>query len=344
MKALLKEAAGEGHVRLAEVLEPKAQPGQIVIRVEAAGICGSDVHMLHGDIKLNLRPPVIMGHEFSGVIEEVGEGVPGWREGERVSSETTFRSCGVCRHCRTGSYNLCPEKALIGYVYNGCFAPYLVVPAERVHRIPEGLSFEECALLEPLACCVHAACELISIPPGSTALVAGVGAIGQLCAQLARVCGARVIVCGRTADRARLEIAAELGAERALSVEQEDVVSLMREETEGEGVDVFLECSGAPAAATLGLAALRRGGSYCQVGLFGRPLELDFEQVAYKELQVTGSLGSRWTSWRTALSLLSAGRVILRPLVGDPLPLSEWREAFDRFESKQGLKTLMRPD
>ncbi len=343
MRALVKESLGPGHVKLREVPAPAAGPGQVLIRVEAAGICGSDLHILHGNIKLNLRPPVVMGHEFCGTVAEVGREVSGWQAGDRVTSETTFHSCGICIHCRTGNYNLCPHKELIGYVHNGCFAPYCVVPVERAHALPDNISFEEGALCEPLACCVHAVMEKTTVQPGEMVAVAGVGAIGLLCAQVARAAGARVIVCGIRADARRFAVAGELGVERTLDVEEEDALEVVRGASGGEGADVFLECSGAPAAARLGMAVLRRGGRFCQVGLFGAEFALDFEQIAYKELQVSGSIGSKWTSWETALKLLSTGQVRTRPLTTEPLPLSRWRAAFTRFRNKEGIKILLRP-
>ena len=344
MISLVKEAPGKGNVKLLDMPSPEFGPGQVMIRVEAAGVCGSDLHIVQDDIKLNLRPPVIMGHEFSGAIEKVADDVSGWRPGDRVTAETTFRSCGRCRHCRTGSYNLCPEKELIGYVHNGCFARHCVVPVERLHRLPDRLSFEEGALCEPLACTVHALLEMTTVNPGETVLIAGVGAIGLLAAQVARASGARVIACGTQADGPRLETAAQLGVQRTIDVTREDALEITRSLTNEEGADLFADCSGSPDAARLGLAALRRGGRYCQIGIFGRPFEFDLEQVAYKELQVVGSIGSKWTSWRTALQLLSSGQIDPRPLIDEPLPLTQWEEAFTRAREKKGIKALLRPE
>ena len=344
MKALVKESLGPGQVSLQELPPPRVESGQVMIRVEAAGICGSDLHILHGDIKLNLRPPVVMGHEFCGVVEEVAEDVASWQPGDRVSSETTFRSCGECLHCCTGNYNLCSQKELIGYVHNGCFARYCVVPAQRVHRLPENVSYEQGALCEPLACCVHAVMEKMLVQPGETVVVAGVGAIGLLCAQVARACGGKVIVCGTEEDGPRFAVARKLDIKQTVNVDKEDTLQAVRAATNGEGADVFLECSGAPAAARLGLSLLRRGGRFCQVGLFGRAFEIDFEQITYKELHIAGSLGSRWTSWRSALRVLSTAQVKTGPLIGEPLALSKWQEAFRRFENREGIKILLRPE
>jgi len=339
---LVKQKEGPGHVGLREVPEPSAGPGQVKIRVAVAGVCGSDLHILRYDIKLNLRPPVVMGHEFSGVVEEVGEGVDGFKRGDRVSSETTFSSCGICRHCRDGNYNLCSEKELIGYVHDGCFAPYCVVPAERVHRLPENVSLEEGALCEPLACCTHAVLERTCVRSADTVVIAGAGSIGLLCAQVARARGAKVLLSGTDDDAERLRVAEGLGVERTINVMRENTKAIIDAETGGEGAEVFLECSGGAAAPGTGLALLRRGGHFCQVGLFGKPVELDFELVAYKELAVTGSIGSRRSSWEKGLELLAAGEVDVKALVSEPLQLREWEEAFRRFEAKEGLKVFLR--
>jgi L-iditol 2-dehydrogenase len=199
------------------------------------------------------------------------------------------------------------------------------------------------AVSEPLACAVHAIGELAGVEAGETALVAGPGTIGLLSLQVARAAGARVLVCGTAADEERLALARHLGAYETLLVETDDVVGRVRELTRGDGVDLFIECSGAPAAARLGLEAVRRAGRYLQIGLASGPFELDLALVAYKELRVFGSLGQRWTAWERALTLLEDGLVQTRPLVTDVLPLSDWREAFERFEAKDAIKIVLDP-
>ncbi len=343
IKALVKYAPGPGKVELREVAEPSPGSNQVKIQVKAAGICGSDLHIYHGDIKLALEPPVIMGHEFSGVIAEVGEGVSDLEVGARVTSETAMYTCGRCPMCRTGRYNICPEKKLLGYVFDGCFAPYCVVNRELVHPLPDNVDFVAGALSEPLACCVHAVMELTHVVAGDTVLVTGPGAIGLISMQLAKACGGYVVVCGLPQDEDRQSIASELGADLILIVGQDDLEKTIFELTDGQGADVFLECSGAPPAARLGLSLTRRGGQYTQIGLFGRPFELDFETIAYKELRVTGSLGQRWTAWRRGLTLMSRGQVLTKPLVTHILPLDRWQEGFRLFEEKKALKVILEP-
>ena len=343
MKALVKYAPGPGNVELREVPTPSPGQGEVLVAVKAAGICGSDLHIYHGDIQLLLRPPVVIGHELAGVIAELGAGVEGLRIGQRVTCETAVRTCGHCWACRTGWYNACGQKELLGYVFDGGFAPYCAVPARLIHPLPESVDFVAGALSEPLACCVHAIGELAGVQAGETVLITGPGAMGLLSLQVARAGGARVLICGTAADQERLNLARGLGAYEAMTVESDDVVGRVRELTGGDGVDLFIECSGAPAAARLGLEATRRCGRYLQIGLFSRPFELDLALVAYKELRVFGSLGQRWSAWHRALALLERGLVQTRPLVSDIMPLSAWQEAFDRFERKQAIKIVLQP-
>ena len=172
MKAVVKYAVGPGNVELREVPKPSPGRGEVLVAVKAAGICGSDLHIYHGDIQLLLRTPVVMGHEFTGVIAELGAEVEGLHVGQRVTCETAARTCGHCWACRTGWYNACGQKELLGYIFDGGFAPYCAVPARLIHPLPEGVDFVAGALGEPLACCVHAIGELAGVWAGETVLIA----------------------------------------------------------------------------------------------------------------------------------------------------------------------------
>ena len=343
MKAVVKYALGPGNVELRDVPEPFPEPDEVKIEVKVVGICGSDLHIYDGDIKLLMRTPVVMGHEFSGVITEVGSSVSGFKLGERVSSETSAQVCGSCVPCRTGNYNVCAQKRLIGYWFNGAFAKYCVVPSRLVHRLPDNVSFVGGALCEPLMCCVNGVLEKTSISPGDVVVVAGPGTIGLLSLQLVKAKGGFVILCGTSADKSRLELGKKLGANIAVNVEEQNPWELVSGMTNGEGCDVFLECSGSPAAARMGLNLVRRGGQYTQLGLAGHPFELDFDLVAYKELTVKGMLGQKWTSWRRGMNLLEKGLVKTEELVSDILPLSKWQEGFEKMRRKEGLKIILNP-
>lgn len=343
LKALVKYALGEGNVELMDVPEPVTGPDEVKIEVKAAGICGSDIHIYHSDIKLLLKPPVVMGHEFSGVVTEVGSAVSKWKPGDRVTSETAAGVCGECIPCRTGNYNVCAEKHIIGYWFNGAFAKYCVVPSRLLHRLPDNVSFVSGALTEPLACCVNGVIEKTGISAGDVAVVAGPGTIGLLSMQLARVEGATVILCGTEIDAKRLELGRKLGADVTVNVQEQDPWEVVSSLTQEAGADVFIECSGSPVAVRMGLQLVRRGGRYAQIGLTGHPFELDFDTIAYKEIVVRGSLGQRWISWKRSLKLMEEGLVKTGPLVSDVLPLTEWKIGFVKMERKEGLKIVLTP-
>jgi L-iditol 2-dehydrogenase len=343
MKALFKTATGPGHMELREAPRPSPGPGQVVVEVQAAGICGSDLHIRAWDIKIPMRPPMITGHEFSGTIVELGEGVEGWQAGDRVTAEPSYSICGRCRYCRTGAYNLCAERKVLGYWADGAFAEYTRVPIERLHRLPAKIGFREGAMLEPLACCVHGALELTRIDPDELVVVSGPGAIGLLTMQVAKACGARVVVVGTGIDPPRLEVARALGADHTINLAEEDPRERVMDLTGGLGADVVLECSGAPPAVDTGIDLVRKQGRYTQIGLFGKPVTVDFERIAYKELQVTGSFAQRWTAWIRTLTLVERGAIQLAPLISDVLSLTAWEEGFAKLERKEGLKIILEP-
>ncbi|MDR1519217.1 MAG: zinc-binding dehydrogenase [Planctomycetota bacterium] len=344
MKALVKYAAGPGNMEIREVPEPEAGPGQAKIEVREAGICGSDLHIYHSDIAIPVRPPVTVGHEFSGVIAAVGEGVEGWKPGDRVVSETAYHYCGICDYCREGFYNLCVERRTLGYWFNGVFAAYTAVPAARLHRIPDNVDFTSAAMTEPAACVAHAVYDLCRIRAGDVVLVNGPGAIGIIAMQMAKASGARVVAAGADVDVKRLEMAKKLGADLAVNVQRENLREILDGITRGYGPDVVLECSGNAHGINSALDLIKKRGWFTQIGLTGKKIEFDIEKICYKELHFSGSLGSRNHSWRTAIALLTQGKLNLAPLATPKFPLSEWQKAFDAFERKDGFKVFLIPE
>jgi L-iditol 2-dehydrogenase len=342
MQAVMKVARGVGQVELREIAEPEPGPGQVKIAVRAAGICGTDLHIFQDEYPV--IPPVVLGHEVAGEIAAVGEGVGNIDPGMRVTTETYFSTCGRCRYCRTGQRNLCLERKSIGSGVNGGFTSYVIVPAQNIHRLPESVDFEAGALTEPLACVVHAVLTPKTITPGDIAVIAGPGAIGLLTLQVLKAAGAAVVVLGTSVDAHRLALARKLGADYTLDVQNADPAQLIGDITpEGKGADVVYECSGAGPAAMQLLQLVRRGGRYVQIGLFGKPVAWDLDQVCYRELTVTGSNASIPAAWTRALQLMASGQVQTAPLISDSYPVTEWRSAFEQFQSKQGVKTLLRP-
>jgi len=343
MQAIVKYQVGDGFIGLREVPEPEPGKGEVKIAVQAAGICGSDLHIWHGDIDIPVKPPVVLGHEFSGVVSELGPGVTGLEVGQRVTAENSHSVCGRCEYCMTGAYNLCEERLATGYAFNGAFAPYCVVPAQRVHILPDSVDFLSGALSDPSACAYRAVCEKGVVGPGDTVLILGVGSMGLFSTQYAKLSGGRVILVGTAADAARLEIGRELGADYTLDVTQPGAVDRIKGLAGRRGIDVVLECSGAPAAARQGLQLIKKRGRYILVGIYGRPFELDFDRILYKELVVKGMFSQKYEAWERAIALAAQGLIKARPLITDILALSEWEKGFRRFAERKAIKVIFEP-
>lgn len=341
MLAVRKLARGVGNVELREVQTPSAGPGQVVIEVEAAGICGTDVHIYLDEFVTT--PPVTIGHEFAGRVVEIGTGVAGWAIGDRVTSETYFYTCGRCLQCRRGRPNLCRERRSIGSREDGAFARFIRVPATNLHRVPDGLSLESASFTEPLACVVHGVTDVAQVRAGDRVAIAGPGPIGLLALQLAMAGGAEVVMLGAEGDATRLEAALGLGAVGALDVTGTDNAHAAVADLLGDEPDLVIECSGAGPAAPMLLDLVARGGRYCQMGLFGREVSLNLDAVCYKELTLTGTNATVPTAWPRALHLLATGQIQTAPLITHRFPLTEWEDALSAARSKAGIKISLRP-
>lgn len=343
MEGVVKFDRGSGFVELRDVEERAPGPGQVKVEVKAAGICGSDLHIYHDTINYNIRTPVIMGHEFSGVVvdkaADVGDDVS---IGDRVTGEPSITICGRCDYCLSGHYNMCPTRQVMGYYHDGCFAPY--VNATFVHKLPDAVSFEAGAVTELLACCVHSVIEQCGVTAGDTVAVIGPGPVGMFSALVAMAEGGQVILCGTSRDRERLAFAErELGIAHTLDVQAGDAAQAMRDLTGGYGADVVVECAGVAPAINLALDGVRKRGRLSLMGLPGKPVEIDFEKIAFKELVVSGGIGQVRTAWERSLKLMETGAIDNEKLISHQLQLGEWNRGFDMMEKQEGMKLLLRP-
>ena len=341
MLALQKLKIGEERLELCEVPEPVLRPGHVVLDVAAAGICGTDIHIMKDEYRC--EPPVTLGHEVAGTIAAVAEDVEGWRIGQRVVSETYFSVCGRCEYCRTGRPNLCARRRSIGSFEPGGFAKRVLVPVTNLHALPDSIGFPEAALVEPLACVVRGLLERNHLDAGDRVVITGPGAIGLLALQVALAAGARVLMLGTRADADRLALATRLGAEGVLEVESVTDMARAVSERLGAAPEVVVECSGAAPAASLLLQVVKRSGRFVQVGLYGAPIALDMDQVCYKELSVTGSFATTPSSWYRAMALVTSGAVSLADIVGEVHPLADWARAFEAVERRAAGKVLLVP-
>ena len=342
MKAIRKLAEGSGHVELCDIPEPQCRPGHVKVAVKAGGVCGTDLHIMHGGY--SFRPPVTLGHEFSGEVVEVGEGVHRVKSGDRVTvNPSAMGRCGVCRYCRLGFYFFCANRASLGSKTDGGFADYAVVPQDLLFPLPENIDYPAGALTEPLACCVQAVYEMTEITPTDVVLISGPGPIGLIVLTLVKLRGATAIICGTAQDRERLSTALEFGADRTVEVESENIVEVAREMTDGYGVDVAFECAAVAPSVTQCLQALAPLGQLTQVGVIDHPLQIDYGLVLYKQLRVQGTLGQAWSSWEKTIKLLSTGTIGMNRFITTAVPLERWWEAFESAEEKRGLKSVLYP-
>jgi L-iditol 2-dehydrogenase len=341
MKALIKTQEGPGHLELLDAEEPVVGPDSILIEVAYAGICGTDLHIMKGEWKCNT--PVILGHEFSGHIADVGANIKGLRKGDRVVAGNPASTCGACYHCRDGNALMCKQRISMGYMINGAFAKYVAVGKENIHRIPDEVSLEEAALCEPLSVAVRAMTERFSIHAGDRVLISGVGPVGLLCMAVAKAEGATTILCGVDNDEQRFACGRSMGADLTVNVEKENVEAIVKDQTDGRGVDVAVECAGAAASLATCFQTVRKEGTVVQVGIYSKPFQVDFDQIVMNELQVYGVYGFVWSCWGKSLVLLRDKKVDVRPVITHKLPLSQWKEGFENIRNGSGIKVLLQP-
>ncbi len=342
MKALVKYAAGEGNLDVMEVDEPRCGDDQVKVEIAFCGVCGTDLHILHDTFKY--YPPVILGHECSGIVAEVGRNVSGVRRGERVTVlGATAVTCGHCEYCESGYFIFCKSRRGIGHGVNGAFARFLVVRPDQLFRIPDAFSLEEAALSEPFAAAVQAVTEIAQVTQGETALVSGPGPIGLLCLKLLVAEGVRTIVSGAANDGDRLAAAERIGAAHVVNAGTSNAADAVQALTGGRGVDVAFECAGHPDSVRACLDALRPMGRYTQVAICGREITFPIDRIFYKQLTVRGSITYTARTWQRMMDVYAEGRVRLRDLVSVKLPISDWRQAFSLCAERKVLKVLMYP-
>jgi L-iditol 2-dehydrogenase len=344
MKAVVKYGKGKGLVQIQEVPEPKMKEDEVLIEVKAVSVCGSDLHIYHDAHPY--WPPVILGHEFSGVIVEVGKEVKGWKVGNRIVSETRIGSCGVCYTCQSGFPQACEEKRAYGIGTNGAYTKYVAGPARLLHSLPDHIPFEVGAVIEPIAICVTSILERCGLQAGESTVITGPGPIGLISTAIAKAAGARMIgVTGRSSDEGlRFGKARELGAEFTINVDQEDPVQKVLDITNGLGVDILIETSGGGKAIYQAFEMVRRLGRVCAIGISGKEeVPIPYDRGIFKALRYDFCFSSSWTAWEKAIGLIAKGSLPAEKLITHKLPLEQWEEAFRLLENLQAAKVILIP-
>jgi threonine 3-dehydrogenase len=343
MKALRKTQAGKG-LELEKAQVPAIGPTDVLVRVKATSICGTDLHIYGWDrwSQGRIKPPVTLGHEFCGVVEKVGEEVSAVKAGDFVSAEMHL-NCGHCHQCRLGQAHICQNLRIIGIDLDGAFAEFVKIPATNIWKLDPSIPEHYGAILDPLGNAVHTV--LAGAIAGQTALVTGCGPIGLMSIAVAKACGSSSVFATETNEHRR-KLAKEMGADFVLNPVAEDPVKKILEATEGTGVDVLLEMSGQPAAIQQGFKALRAGGRASLLGIPTENVPLDLVQdVIFKGATVQGIYGRRmYETWVEMTALLKAGRVNLAPLFGERVELENFEGAFAKLQSGLAGKILMYPN
>jgi len=343
MKSLLLEEYRK--LRIAEIPQPEAGEHEVLVKVAACGICGSDVHGYDGTSGRRI-PPLIMGHEAAGVIAAVGRGVTGYRVGDRVTFDSTVY-CGQCAYCRRGEVNLCGERQVIGvscgdYRRNGAFAEFIVVPERILYRLPSKLSFPEAAMLEGTSVALHAV-KVSGVKKGDTVLVVGAGMIGLLAMQALRAAFVgRVLIAD--IDETRLTLGELLGADEALRGTGGQIAEAIMQRTGGVGADVVFDAVGRAKTVAESIDSVRKGGTVTLIGNIEPEVTLPLQKVVSREIRLQGTAASAG-EFPTAIELISNGRIQVRPLISAVAPLEEGPQWFQRLHAQEPnlMKVVLSP-
>jgi alcohol dehydrogenase/L-iditol 2-dehydrogenase len=345
MRALVRYGVEPEEFGVHTVADPAPSAGEVVIRVGACGVCGSDLGPYRRRLHAGANLPRIPGHEFSGAIVAVGPHVDDFRVGDRVTCETAAEICGTCELCRTGNYNLCRRRRGFGFNVDGAFAEYVRAPVRCLHRVPEGVSYQSAALTEP-ACVAYNAVGVHSrVQPGDVVVVIGSGPIGLMALQSARLFGARTLLVGVSGDEKRLEAAREVGADVVLKSDETDVLPIVLEQTDGLGAALVVDAvGGVPATMELALRLVRPLGQITKVGWFHGALPFSLDALLGKTVRLQGCFSHTWPTWERCLRLMAEGQLRTTPLISHALPLDDWAQAYELSIRREAVKAMICPN
>ena len=343
MRALVKTMKGKGSIEVKDVPTPSIGDSEVLVDVKACGICGTDIHIFNDEFPY--YPPVILGHEFSGTIAEVGKNVQGWAVGDRVVGEPHTMACGVCALCRTGNRQICVHKRSPGWGIDGAFASLMRWPEPGLlHRIPGNLDFLAAALTEPLANVVTDVVLSQAVMAGDVVAVAGPGPIGIMAALVAKYAGAStVIIFGVNDDEEiRLSLCRSLSAiDHVVNVQKEDLGTLVRDMTSGRGVDLFIEASGARAAMQTGAQIIKKLGTVTAIGLTGNAsVEFPYDAFMMKSVRYLFNISTKYESWDRAIRILSTGLIPSDRLISHRGSIEQWQDFFNAILARKALKGM----
>ncbi|MCL2377525.1 MAG: alcohol dehydrogenase catalytic domain-containing protein [Defluviitaleaceae bacterium] len=329
-------------IKKSDVPVPKPARGEVVVQILTSGICGSDIHAYYGKHPF-ISLPVVPGHEFSGVICELGENIRGLQHGDRVTVMPQL-FCGVCRNCKIGRYNICAGLKVIGCQSPGAMQEKLAVDAELVLKLPDEICFEQGAMLEPVSVGVHA-CRRVGGVKNKRVVVLGAGTIGNLTAQAARAMGAEAVLITDISD-ARLHLAKKCGIDYTVNIAKADLATEIERQWGADGADLFIECVGVTSAVEQAIQVAGKGTDIIIAGVFGDMTTVSMGLVQDKELSLIGTLMYTKEDWLDAMGFVESKAVLLEPLISARFPLAELAQAFEYVENNKdtALKVLIISD
>lgn len=325
-------------VELREFTRPEPGADDVLLAVEAVGVCGSDLHQWTATHSWKVNYPVVLGHEFGGRIAALGANVRGWSEGDRVVSETAAMIDLNSPLTREGLYNLDPTRRGFGYGVDGAMTRYVRVPARCLHRVPDQLSMEHAALTEPCCVAYNAVINNARVRPGDRVIVLGPGPIGILCAAVARLAGAEVALVGLERDRKRLDVAKAYGCDVIIGD-----ASAWARQRDGLGADGVIDAAGASAALQIAMEVVRPNGWISKVGWGPQPLGFSLDPLVQKNITLQGSFSHNWPVWERVLAMLASGQLDVRPILGGVWKLEAWHEAFEKMHGGEIVKAVLKP-
>jgi threonine 3-dehydrogenase len=341
MKALIKDKPEKG-ATLKDLPVPQIGDDDLLVRVEAAAICGTDIHIYQWNeyASSRIKLPLLFGHEYAGEVVDVGKNVANFKNGDRVAAETHV-PCGHCYQCTTGLQHVCKDMKILGVHMDGAFAEYAVLPAVCAWRLDAAISYEIGATMEPFGIGVHAISK--TDPAGKKVIVFGCGPIGIYAQMVAKLSGAEYVI-GVDISEERLDMAKKMGADIVLNAGQVDVAQRVDRLTKGSGVDIVVELTGNRSVVNDASSTLRQGGELVLVGLYDGPVELDLvNNVIYKEANVYGVTGRiMWDTWWTARGMLLSGKIDIKPVITHYFDLQDYDKAFQMVESAKTGKVVFK--
>lgn len=335
--AVVNYAPEKGSVELRQIPTPEIGPEDVLLEMINVGVCGSDLHQWTADHSWPVNYPVVLGHEFGGRIVALGERVTGWKEGDRVVSETAAVIDPNNPMSRQGKYNLDPTRKGFGYGVNGAMTKYVKVPARCLHHIPDQVPFEHACLTEPCCVAFNAVVENSKIKPGDRVLVIGPGTIGILCAAMATLCGGDVAIAGLESDKSRLKVAQKYGVTPIIGDATDWAM-----ERDGLGADCIIDAAGVSATLKMAIDLVRPAGHISKVGWGKAPIQFSLDPLVQKNATLQGSFSHNWPIWERVIALMANGQLDVSHIIGGVWSLEDWEEAFNKMHHGDVVKSVLK--